>query len=479
MKKYLLIFFLLNTTHLFAQSFTLQDAVETAKQNSPIAKQIRASYQGDTWRYRANKAALMPQLNLNGTIPGYFRQIGSVTQPDGSLLFQNYSRAFSEATMSVEQSILATGGRVSLSTGLERIDIFGNNQSSFWASSPLMLRYQQPLFKINQIKWNWQQQQIQYAQATQQQLEQLEELSLQVTQKYFDLYISQLQLRNAEYNLSINDTIYTISKGRFGLGKIAENELLQVELGLMNARNSLEINTLRVSVNQKELKNLIGFNEDRLVEVKAPLIAPNIEPDPLKAIEEAKNNRSDFRSFELAENRAQMNLRSAQISRRFSADLNVSVGFNQSATNLGDAFKKLQGSQGAFLGFTIPLANAGRNKANYEAARSDLEATQQQINYGKNALEIEVYNAVLELKQQKASLQISAKADTIARKRYEVSKNRYLIGKIDITNLIIAQNEKDQALVSYMQALQAYWLAYYRLRRLTLFDFELGQKIQP
>ncbi|MFN8358211.1 MAG: TolC family protein [Spirosomataceae bacterium] len=479
MKKYFLFLVLFAYQQVKAQSLTLQDAVELAKQNSPIAKQIRASYQGDAWRYKANKASLMPQLSLGGTVPGYFRQIGSITQPDGSLLFQNYSRAFSETTLSLQQSILATGGSLRLSSGLERIDIFGNNPSSFWASSPLMLTYQQPLFKINQIKWNWQQQQIQYAQANQQQLEQLEDLSLQVTQKYFDLYISHLQLRNAEYNLSINDTIYTISKGRFGLGKIAENELLQVELGLMNARNSVEQNKLRVSVNEKQLRNLIGLQEGSSVAIVAPLAAPNIDPDPMKAIQEAHTNRSDFKGFELAENRAQMNLRSAQISRRFSADLNVSVGFNQTAPNLGDAFRNLQGSQAAFLGFTIPIANAGRNKANYEAAKNDLEATQQQINYGKNALEIEVYNAVLELKQQKASLQISAKADTIARKRYEVSKNRYLIGKIDITNLIIAQNEKDQALVSYMQALQSYWLAYYRLRRLSLYDFETNQKIAP
>jgi outer membrane protein TolC len=461
-----------------AQSvLTLTDAVQTAKDNSAIAKQIKASYQADAWRYKAAKAVLMPQLTLNGTIPGYFREIGSITQPDGSLLFQNYSRAFSQATLGVEQAIVATGGRVSVTSGLERIDIFGGISNSFWASSPLMVRYSQPLFKINQIKWGWQQQQIQYNQATQQQLEQLEDLAVRVTQKFFEVYLSKFQLRNAQYNLAINDTIYTISKGRFGLGKIAENELLQVELGLMNARNSVEQNKLRLAVNEKELRLLMGVPEGTAVGVIAPVAIPAAEPDPTRVIEEAKTNRSDFKTFELQQNRAEMNLRSAQISRRFSADLNVSVGFNQSANRFGEVYQDLKGSQSAFVGFTIPLANAGRNKANYEAARSDLEATKQQIEFSKSNLELEILNQVLELKQLRTSLLISAKADTIAQKRFEVSKNRYLIGKIDITNLIIAQNEKDQALLSYIQTLQQYWIAYYRLRRATLYDFEAERKI--
>jgi outer membrane protein TolC len=42
----------------------------------------------------------------------------------------------------------------------------------------------------------------------------------------------------------------------------------------------------------------------------------------------------------------------------------------------------------------------------------------------------------------------------------------------------VAQNEKDQALNQFVQALRGYWQAYYRLRRLTLFDFATGQAIQ-
>ena len=72
---------------------------------------------------------------------------------------------------------------------------------------------------------------------------------------------------------------------------------------------------------------------------------------------------------------------------------------------------------------------------------------------------------------------ISAKADTVAAKRFEVAKNRYVIGKIAISDLYIAQNEKDAAVLSYVQALRGYWTAYYHLRRVTLYDFATKQEL--
>jgi len=66
----------------------------------------------------------------------------------------------------------------------------------------------------------------------------------------------------------------------------------------------------------------------------------------------------------------------------------------------------------------------------------------------------------------------------VGAKRFEVARNRYSIGRIDISNLYIAQTEKDQALEAYVRALRGYWDVYYRVRRLTLYDFEAGQRIR-
>jgi outer membrane protein TolC len=466
-----------------SQTLGLPDALAMARKNSPLSKQIRSRFEAENWRFQSNRALLRPQLDLNAQVPGFTRAINQIPQPDGSILFRPQSQNFSSTTLSLSQNLMATGGTLALNSGLSRIDLFdteGNTPNYYWRSAPLFLTFTQPLFRINRIKWNWEQQKISFSEATRVQIEQLEDLNLDVVSKYFELLISEVQLRNATYNLNNNDTIFRISKGRFGIGKIAENELLQVELGLMNARNAVERSTLRMLTSEKELRNLLGYYEQSgKIQVALPDRVPRPELDPEKARAEARENRSDFKTLEMAENMARMNLRSTQISRRFSADLTLSVGYNQTATDFTSAFKNLQSQQSAFVGINVPLHNSGRNRSLVKQAEAELNATLENIRNQKNRIDIEVFNQVMQLRQLATSLDISAKADTIAQRRYEMAKNRYLIGKIDITNLTIAQQEKDDALVNYLQSLQQYWVAWYSLRRATLFDFAIGQKIQP
>ena len=121
--------------------------------------------------------------------------------------------------------------------------------------------------------------------------------------------------------------------------------------------------------------------------------------------------------------------------------------------------------------------NWGKNRFDYRSAKFQMDAKQAQLDLLKLNLEQDVINQIGQYLQLRTRLTISAKADTIAQKRYTVAKNRYFIGKIDITNLNIAQTEKDQARSNYYSTMRDFWLSYYRLRRLTLYDFERNEAL--
>ncbi|MEM6647605.1 MAG: TolC family protein, partial [Bacteroidota bacterium] len=57
------------------------------------------------------------------------------------------------------------------------------------------------------------------------------------------------------------------------------------------------------------------------------------------------------------------------------------------------------------------------------------------------------------------------------------ARNRYSIGSIDITELFNAQQAKDSARRAYIQELRSFWVSYFQLRRLTLYDFATGQRL--
>ncbi|WP_460503644.1 TolC family protein, partial [Hymenobacter agri] len=64
------------------------------------------------------------------------------------------------------------------------------------------------------------------------------------------------------------------------------------------------------------------------------------------------------------------------------------------------------------------------------------------------------------------------RADSLAQRRYDIARATYLLGRISLTDLTLASVAKDGARRGYVFALRAGWVAYYRLRALTLFDFE-------
>jgi outer membrane protein TolC len=202
-----------------------------------------------------------------------------------------------------------------------------------------------------------------------------------------------------------------------------------------------------------------------------------VDANPDFAVQEAMNNRSDLINWQMNEGMAERILTEAKRSRRLNADMNISYGLNQTGSTFDAATQNPLESQYAGIGFSIPIASMGQNRAIQKAAELSLDARREQNQANRNNLELEVYAAALQILQLKNSLNISTKADTIAQKRFEVARNRYRIGTVDITNLLIAQNEKDAALINYVNTLRGYWVSYFRLRRLTLFDFEKKERL--
>jgi outer membrane protein TolC len=461
-----------------AVNITLPEAIEMAKKQSPVAKSVSSFGQSNYWKFRAAKAARYPQLSANGDIPGLDRSIRIIYLPDGTQKFVPVSQATSSAMLTLNQNITATGGNLFIGTGVSRIDYLGGTASNAWRTVPLQITLNQPLLKFNDQKWSWKQDQMVYSAGTRAMLEQMEDLSVEVAQRFFDYYAALNDLRNAESNASINDTIFKISEGRFNLGKIAENDLLQSELTLINARSSVEQARIRLNNNENILKNLLGFPVSRKLDLYLPAEIPPITDISVeKALEEARSNRSDFINFDLQEVAARMNVKQAEAAQRFSSDLTISYGLNQTATEFSAAYKHPLDQRYLTMRFNVPLVSWGKNHADYMAAKAGLEGVLANIGYRRSMFDQDVIAKVYEYKQLQSGLLISAKADTIARKRYEVTKNRYLIGKIDMTNLIIAQNEKDLARSNYIVNLQKFWVAYYQLRRLTLYDFVNNRKI--
>ncbi len=458
--------------------FTLRECIRYAQEKSPAARIARKNYESAFWNFRAFKASMLPGLQFSGNSPGFARQIIPNILDNGERSFVQQNQAFSDAQLRISQNIPQTGGRIWMASGLNRVDIFGTTEYLLWSSSPLLFGISQPLFQYNDLRWSKKTSPIRFHVAEATYLEALEDISQDVTELFFDVFISQINLANAEFNLLVNDTVLNISRGRYNVGKIGEDDMLMAELAMMRATSQVKSQKFRYETAVQNLAIALGLPVYEKIGVIPPTETGRIPIDPEIAKSMAMQNRSDAINFELRTLEAESDLAQARTSNRFNADLNAAFGLNQNGSSLQAAYTQPLSQQSFSVGFQIPLFQWGQNRAQVNSAEASRERISEQIRLDRAIFTQEVNNQVARFEQLREQVEIDARADSIARRRFEVARNRYNIGKIELTSLQIAQNEKDAARAQYMQTLSGYWAGYYRLRRLTLFDFMEGRRLE-
>jgi outer membrane protein TolC len=453
------------------QPMTLQQAIELAQKRGLQARTNVDTRDAARWRDRAFNARLMPQISLTGTLPNYERAIVPVIQPDGSTQFRPRVQTTSALGMTVSQQLPFTGGAFFVSSNLQRVDIGGDQSSRLYSSAPVTVGVSQGLFRPNALKWDSREQDLVAVAADRQYLEAREDVAVNTAGAFFDLYSARLALENAVSKVAINDTLFNLNKGRFEVGKIGENDLLQSELALLQARSSLDGAKLDFDRANAALKRLLSLPPDAPIDIAPPADVPLTEVDTALAVQQALKNQSRTSNTELQTVQAKRRVTEAKLNNGFGATISATVGFNQRASVFDEAYRDLAQRQNYGVSVQMPIVQWGNRKAQVEAAQADEDRAKANARATREAAAEEAHFAALQLAQSARNLALSSKADTVAVKRFEVAKNRYIVGKITIDNLYLAQNERDGALRGYIEALRGYWNAYYRLRRLTLYDF--------
>ncbi|MDH5599411.1 MAG: TolC family protein, partial [Cyclobacteriaceae bacterium] len=241
---------------------------------------------------------------------------------------------------------------------------------------------------------------------------------------------------------------------------------------LMNSRQQVAQSNLDLETAKLTLKTYLGFNEEDQIELLVPSELPQFTVDEKLALEMALQNRSDAIAFERQRLEADRDVAQALGSTGLNANLFGRFGLSNSGQSIGDLYIQPDNQLVANMGFTIPVVDWGRQKARRKTA----EANQQLVNYtvqqNQITFEQEIITHVKRFRMLRDQVEISQLADVISQKRYEIAKNRYLIGKISVTDFNIALTDRDKAKQDYLLSLGNFWKAYFQLRRLTLYDFQ-------
>ena len=454
------------------EKYNLGEIISLAQGESPQVKIEKVRLSNAFWRLQSFKADLKPRINLNATLPNLNRTIDEVVLPTGASQYLNRSQMNNNLGINLSQSISATGGTVFAATGLSRLDIFKTNTTDAnfsYRGQPFYLGFSQPISGYNSWKWEKQLRPLEFEASKKIFSENKENIASQVVALYFDLLLSQLELNAISKLKSSSDTLYLLNKSRFEVGKIAETELLQSEINLMNTDVSVAQSKLQVSTANERLRNFLGLQRNVEFELVAPDAIPEFIVTAEDAIDRARKNRSEFINQTISKLNAESNLDRARRNKEIS--FNGTIGFTQTGKTVAEALSKPLDQEIIFLGINMPIADWGKTKARTEIAKSNLELVNMNNEQERTNFEQEIRLKVNQIQLKKDGVKIAQRANEASNKRFDLSTQRYLIGKISITELNQAIEDQNKSRQAYFNALRDFWVSYFEIRRLTLYDF--------
>ena len=107
-------------------------------------------------------------------------------------------------------------------------------------------------------------------------------------------------------------------------------------------------------------------------------------------------------------------------------------------------------------------------------AKNNLNVIEISSKQSEISVEKEVIMAVNDFNLQQKLIENASYALDLAEKAYQLTMSRFMEGTTDMNTMTLASNRKDAATKNYIISLQSYWQSYYKIRRLTLYDFVKG-----
>ncbi|RYY97891.1 MAG: TolC family protein, partial [Chitinophagaceae bacterium] len=220
-----------------------------------------------------------------------------------------------------------------------------------------------------------------------------------------------------------------------------------------------------------------GMSGEERIRLTVPDRVRDIRIDHKKVLSEAYANRSDAIAFLRRELEAKRDVSKAKAENGVNATLTARAGFTNSSTGFSKMYQSPKDQQVVQLEFDIPILDWGRSKSRAKTAAANQKFVEYAVRQDRQNFMQEIVTEVTLFDMMKAQLDLTRRADSIATEKYGIARDRYVLGKLSITDLSIAFQEKDQAKRDYIFVLRDYWKAFYRLRYLSLYDFEQDRKI--
>lgn len=455
---------------------TLDEAIVRARARSVDAAVALNELKSAYWEYRSYRADLLPEINFEAKLPGYYKQYSSYMDAEGGYSFVPNDYLQLRGELSLDQKIWLTGGTLSLTTSLDFMRQLSGEKYNRFMSIPVAITLSQQIFGINTVKWDRRIEPVRYSEAKAAFLSATETVAMNTINYFFNLLMAKENYEIALQNQSIAEKLYEVAKEKRAMGQISQNDLLQMELNLLNANSDVTECRSSLKSNMFTLRSYLDYDSEIDIEPIPPTSVPVVEITYSDALEKALDNNKFARNVRRRQLEADYEVAKAKAAMR-EINLFAQVGYTGTDHRFRSAYEQLKDNQIIEIGFSIPILDWGKRRGKVKVAQSNREVVESRVRQETRNFSQDIFILVERFSNQREQLRIADKASEIAQKRYNTNVETFLIGKISTLDLNDSQVKKDESRQEYINELFRYWYYFYQLRSLTLWDYERGTGI--
>lgn len=279
-----------------------------------------------------------------------------------------------------------------------------------------------------------------------------QQIKLNTTEGYYSI----LQNRNLvgvnEETVEQLQEHLNVVNARYAAGTVAKSDVLRSQTELADAQQNLVTAQNNYDISMSSLNNIIGLPTQTRLNIKDELGYAPYDLNFDDCINEAMLNRPDGIAAVKAVEQAQANVNTAR------AEYYPTISAYASYTIDGnDAFKD-DGAEQAEVGLSASWNIFDNNvtRAQVRQAEAELAKAQEQAEYVKESIQLEVHQAYLSLIAAEKNIKTTSVAVVQATEDYQIAQVRYSAGvgtNIDVMDASVALTT---AKTNYIQALYDY-----------------------
>ena len=476
----ILILILWMVWHLSIDSQTVMTREEAIDSGVFHIGSVRAQllrYRNEVLAQKNFRLSYLPAVSLTISPVNFNHSMRLLQNPfDGDYYNVNDYSNTTTGGVTVSQKIGLTGGTFVLSSSLSLLREFSHHTTGI-SSVPLYAGYQQPLWGGGRsYRFEKEIQDLKTSYALKQLCSTIAHAQQEVSALFLQAYVQQMECALAHHTVVMGDSLLTIASLRKQKDLITQADYEQVEC--QHLQNRMDWVKARRAWDETlyQLKDLVGCDSFSVVEPTYASLPQSLSDGDVWA--QTLQNNPFVLSQNIQEREAAKTVFDTKRETRFNADIAVSYGLNQYASDLAKAYHHPDQSQSISIAFRIPVFQWGLNRNKRAMAANEYEALQTEQTQAFDDFSRTIHSAVFKYNYARELIGVAHRRYRLSVRQYDYAVAKFRYGKISAMDLTKANQEQFSTLREYAEILEELYDSYYTVRSLSLYDAVLQKNLE-